>query len=61
MKFYVPKIGDYLKILTNDELKGFMVINFGEYFKSSSKKIYSKLSEKPNLTKVAESHRFTSF
>ena len=27
---YVPKIGDYLKILTDNKVKDFVVINFGE-------------------------------
>ena len=32
---YIPKIDDYLKILTDDEMKDFVVINFGEYFRSA--------------------------
>ena len=32
--FYIPKIGDYLKLLTDDQLKDFVAINLGEYFKS---------------------------
>ena len=28
---HIPKIGDYLKILTDDEVKNFVVINFGKY------------------------------
>ena len=32
--FYIPKIDDYLKILTDEEVKGFKAINFREYFKS---------------------------
>ena len=31
---YIPKIGDYLKILTVEEVKDFVAINFSEYFKS---------------------------
>ena len=31
---YIPKIDDYLTILTDEEVKGFVAINFGEYFKS---------------------------
>ena len=31
---YIPKIDDYLKILTDEEVKGFVAINFSEYFKS---------------------------
>ena len=38
----IPKIGDYLKTFTDDEVKDFVAINFSEYFKSSRKKMYSK-------------------
>ena len=31
---YIPKIDDYLKILTYEEVKDFFAINFIEYFKS---------------------------
>ena len=31
---YIPKIDDYLKILTNQEEKDFVVINLSEYLKS---------------------------
>ena len=48
---YVSKIGDYLKIFTDDEVKDLVVINFGDYFKSRRKKLYSKLSEEQNLRK----------
>ena len=51
---YIPKIGDYLKILTDDEVKDFVAINFSEYLKSSREKLYSKLNEEQNLRKVAE-------
>ena len=30
---YVPKIANYLKILTDEEVTDFVLINFGEYFK----------------------------
>ena len=41
---YIPKIDDYLKILTNEEVKDFVAINFREYFKSTEKnKILEKL------------------
>ena len=52
---YIPKINIYLKILPDDEVKDFAVINFSEYFKSTREKLYSKLSEKQNLRKVTES------
>ena len=31
---YIPKIDDCLKILTDEEVKDFVAINFSEYFKS---------------------------
>ena len=31
---YIAKIENYLKILTNKEVKDFVVINFSEYYKS---------------------------
>ena len=52
---YIPKIGDYWKILTDDEVKDFVVINFSEYFKPTREKSYSKLWKEQNLRKVAES------
>ena len=42
---YIPTTGDYLKTLTDDVLKDFVVINFGEHFKSTREKVYSKLYE----------------
>ena len=42
---YIPKIDDYLKILTDEEEKDFVAINFGEYFKY--------ITEDQNLRKVA--------
>ena len=50
---YIPKIGDYLKILTDDELKDFIVIKFGKKFTSMKEKLYSKLNEEQNISKVA--------
>ena len=52
---YVPKTVDYLKILTDDEVKDFLVINFGEYFKSTNRELYSKSNKKKNIKKVTES------
>ena len=31
---YIRKTDDYLNILTGNEMKGFVTINFSEYFKS---------------------------
>ena len=44
---YIPKVDDYLKILSDEEVKDFVAINFGEYFKS--------IREGQNLRKVAKS------
>ena len=52
---YVSKIGDYLKIFTDDEVKDLVVINFSDYFKSRREKLYSKLSEEQNFRKIAKS------
>ena len=46
----IPKIDDYLKILTDEEAKDFVAINFSEYFKSTE--------EEQNLRKVAKSLYF---
>ena len=51
---YIPKIDNYLKILTDDEVKDIEAINFSEYFKSTGEKLYSKLNEEQNLRKVAK-------
>ena len=44
---YVPKIDGYWKIVTDGEVKNFIVINFNEYFRS--------IREERNLRKVARS------
>ena len=36
---YIPKINDYLEILTDEEVKDFLDIDFSEYFKSISKEL----------------------
>ena len=43
----IPTIDNYLKILTDEEVKAFVAINFSEYFKS--------IREEQNLRKVAKS------
>ena len=43
---YVPKIDDYSKVLTDEEVKDFVAINFSEYFKS--------IKEEQNIRKVAK-------
>ena len=49
---YIPKIDNYLKILTDEEVKDFAVISFNEYFKS--------IREEQNLRKVAKSNFLTT-
>ena len=49
----IPKIGDYFKIFTDEEVKDFVAINFSEYFKSTGEKLYFKLNDEQNLRKVA--------
>ena len=44
---YIPKTDDYLKILTDEEVKDFIAIIFSEYFKS--------VREEQNLRKVFQS------
>ena len=51
---YIAKIEDYLKILTDEEEKDFLAINFSEYFKSAKEKLYSKLNKEQNLRKVTK-------
>ena len=43
---YLEKIDDYLKILTDDEVKDFVAINFGKYSKC--------IEEEENLIKAAK-------
>ena len=52
---YIPKIDDYLRMLTDEEGKDFVVVNFSEYFKPTKEKLYSKLNKKQILRKVAKS------
>ena len=50
---HIPNCDDYLKILTDNEVKVF--ISFSEYFKSMRETLYSKVSEGQNLKNVAKS------
>ena len=43
---YIRKIDDYLQILTDEEVKDFIAINFSDYSKC--------ISEEENLRKVAK-------
>ena len=40
--------------MTDEEVKDFLVKNFGQYFKSTKEKLYSKLCEEQNIRKFAE-------
>ena len=51
--FYIPKIGNYSKILPGQEVKDFVARNFGKYFKSAREQLYSKLNEEENLRIIA--------
>ena len=44
---YIPKIDDYLKVLTDEKVEDFVAINCSEYVKS--------IREEQNLRKVAKS------
>ena len=46
---YISKVGDYSKILTDDEMNDFVVINLGEYLN-----LWEKNIEEQNLKKVTE-------
>ena len=52
---YIPKIGDHLKVLTDEEVKDFVAISLSEYFKCTREEWYSKLSKEENLRQVATS------
>ena len=43
---YMVKIIEYLKNLIDEEVKDFVVINFGDCFKSTRKTLCSKLGKK---------------
>ena len=45
--FYIPKIDDYLKILTDEEVENVAAINFSEHFRF--------IREEQNLRIVAKS------
>ena len=44
---HIPKMNDYIKILTDEKVKYFLAINFSEYFRS--------IREEQDLRKVAKS------
>ena len=44
---HIAKIDDYLKIVTDEEVKDFVAISFSEYFKS--------IREEQNIIKAAKS------
>ena len=44
-----------MKILTDEEVKDFVFINFGDCFKSTGRKLHSTLGEEKKIRKVTES------
>ena len=56
---YIPKIDDYLKILTDEDVKGFIAIDFSEYFKSIRKEQnYRKVAKSLVLTTPDEVEKY---
>ena len=62
---YIPKINYYLEILTDEEMKNFVVINFSEYFKyikeeqkfrKAAKSLYIFLISPDEVKKYAQSN-----
>ena len=51
---HIPKIGDYLKISTDDKVREFLAMNFSESFKSTKEKFNCQLNEEQPLRKVAK-------
>ena len=43
---HIPKIDNYLKLLTDEEVKDFLAINFSEYFNSTKKSFILNLNER---------------
>ena len=43
---HIPKIDNYLKLLTDEEVKDFLAINFSEYFNSTKKIFILNLNER---------------
>ena len=55
----IPWITYYLKVLSDKEVKNFVVKDFGECFKSTEEGLYSKLERKKTLEKLM--NRFMVF
>ena len=56
---YIPKIDDYLKILTDEDVKDFIAIDFSEYFKSIRKEQnYRKVAKSLVLTTPDEVEKY---
>ena len=51
---YIPKIDEYFKLLTDEEVKDLVVKNLSEYFKSTKEELYFKLNEEQNTRNVAK-------
>ena len=52
---------EYLKILTGNELKDFIIKNVGEYCKSKEKNLDSKLCKYQNINNVESLNHFIYF
>ena len=50
--FHIPKIVSSVEIMTDDEVKDFVAINFRQFLKSTREILYSKLNEKEILEKL---------
>ena len=53
--FYIPRVTEYLDILTDEKVKHFVVIDFDKRFKYRRKEQHSKLNKNINIRTVAES------
>ena len=49
---HIPEIGNYLNILTDDEVWDFVAINFGEYFNSTKEKLCTERIDEQNYRTV---------
>ena len=48
----MPRNAQYLKIVTDEKVNDFVIINFGKCFKSIREALYSTLGEKKILEKL---------
>ena len=48
IRLFIPKIVDYSKILTDEEVKDFVGVKFGLHFQYTREKLHFKLGEEKN-------------